>query len=184
MVRVSTSIPLVSKAYSDRLHRRKASRFSGLWDLLDRVKDPEIPVLSLWDLGVLSSIEKQGETLKITITPTYSGCPAMETMRSDIADLLHSSGFDNFEILTSLSPAWTTDWLSPEGHKALQSYGIAPPLACDQCDESELSVDTVIACPHCGSLNTKTVSEFGSTACKSLHQCNECHEAFDYFKKI
>jgi len=162
--------PLVSSAYSERLSRRENSALGEVWDLLDQVKDPEIPVLSLWDLGVLTDIEMTGDGIQVIITPTYSGCPAMDVMRSDVDAALRAAGFENFSINTRLAPAWSTDMMSPEGRDKLRDYGIAPPA-----DNS---------CPHCGSSNTRNVSEFGSTACKALYQCRDCNEPFDYFKKI
>jgi len=152
-----------------------------IWDLLDQVKDPEIPVLSIWDLGVLTQVEMQQENLLISITPTYSGCPAMDTIRDDISSLLVEGGYQNFSIKLVLSPVWSTDLMSPEGKANLQQYGIAPPVSNASCNSDEC---LKISCPHCGSLNTKTLSQFGSTACKALYQCQDCNEPFDYFKNF
>lgn len=172
------SIPLLPQAYSERLQRRDGSSLGELWDLLDQVKDPEIPVISIWDLGVLSDIEKSGETVVVSITPTYSGCPAMDVIRDDIKTALKTAGIDNFRIETRLSPAWSTAMMSPQGKARLKDYGIAPPL------EDNSTAPSTIACPHCDSSNTHKISEFGSTACKALYQCDECSEPFDYFKSI
>lgn len=171
---MTTVIPLLPQVYSERLQRREDSSLSELWDILDQVKDPEIPVISIWDLGVLSDIEKTDDGILVIITPTYSGCPAMDVIRSDIDSALRTAGVENFRIKTNLSPAWSTDMMSPEGKVSLQDYGIAPP---------QQSCGSVI-CPHCKSVNTRKISEFGSTACKALYQCNDCSEPFDYFKNI
>ncbi len=173
-------IPVVSAAFEKRRRHRESSTLPQLWQLLDAVCDPEIPVLSLWDLGVLTDIEQTGKTVLITITPTYSGCPAMQTMRADIEARLRENGIDSFEVRESLAPAWSSDWISPEGRARLVEYGIAAPMACDNCNV----IDADIACPHCGSKNTRMTSEFGSTACKALFQCQACFEPFDYFKPI
>lgn len=152
--------------------------------MLDQVKDPEVPVLSLWDLGVLCDVQQEGAAWVITITPTYSGCPAMETMRADIAAALGQAGLHPFRIQTRLHPAWTTDWLSPQGREQLQAYGIAPPLGGGCAASSGLTPEAGVPCPHCGSGQTVRISEFGSTACKALFQCKDCHEPFDYFKHL
>jgi len=174
--------PLVSAAYEARRAHREKSPLPEIWALLDQVCDPEIPVLSLWDLGVLNNIETVDDRLTVTITPTYSGCPAMQTMREDIEAALRQSGIKNFEVCESLSPAWSSDWISPEGRCKLTAYGIAAPKSCDSCQGAALDHD--IQCPHCGSANTRMTSEFGSTACKALFQCQACQEPFDYFKPI
>jgi ring-1,2-phenylacetyl-CoA epoxidase subunit PaaD len=173
---------LVSAAYEARRARREASGLPEIWSLLDGVCDPEIPVLSLWDLGVLSDIEKIGERLTITITPTYSGCPAMQTMRDDIEAALRRAGIESCELRECLSPAWSSDWISPEGRARLIDYGIAAPKSCDSCQDQALDSD--VHCPHCGSADTRMTAEFGSTACKALFQCRACLEPFDYFKPI
>lgn len=174
--------PLVSAAYEARRAHREKSALSEVWALLDQVCDPEIPVLSLWDLGVLNDIQKSAGSLVVTITPTYSGCPAMQTMRDDIEAVLQQFGVEAFEVRESLSPAWSSDWISPEGRDKLTAYGIAAPRSCASCEG--LALDAEIHCPHCGSANTRMTSEFGSTACKALFQCQACQEPFDYFKPI
>lgn len=148
--------------------------------LLDEVCDPEIPVLSLADLGVLRGVEFLDNEWKITITPTYSGCPAMKTMEDDILQKLKDNGIEaNVHLV--LSPAWTTDWLSESGREKLKEFGIAPPE--DEVDKSVLfAAQTVVPCPKCGSRETKMVSQFGSTACKAHYQCRSCLEPYDYFK--
>lgn len=151
-----------------------------IWDLLEQVSDPEVPVLSIVDLGIVRAIRMLDQkSIEITITPTYSGCPAMKVIETDILKLL-SPRF-SIEIKTILSPAWTTDWLSQNGRKKLKEYGIAPPE--NEVDKSVLFAEqTVVPCPKCNSKDTKMVSQFGSTACKAHYQCNSCHEPFDYFK--
>lgn len=150
--------------------------------LLDQVNDPEVPVLSINDLGVLRDISFIRGKLTITITPTYSGCPAMSVIEEDINKILSQNGYDQVEIKTVLSPAWTTSWMSEEGKKKLEAYGIAPPVE-DSEDKSLLFADPKkIKCPRCKSMNTKLISQFGSTACKALYKCLDCKEPFDYFK--
>ncbi len=160
--------------YARRFVRRLQSPVQEIWDLLDDVVDPEIPVLSLWDLGVLRDVEAQDGVIIITITPTYSGCPALHAMQQDIGNKLEQAGISAFSIRHELSPAWSSDSLSPQGRAALKKYGIAPP----ECGGEEKGV----ACPRCQSRDTRLVSEFGATACKALYQCNQCLEPFDYFK--
>jgi ring-1,2-phenylacetyl-CoA epoxidase subunit PaaD len=148
------------------------------------VCDPEIPVLTLFDLGVIRAIEfAHDDAVEITITPTYSGCPAMNVMAIDLQTALLKAGFDNARIKTSLSSAWTTDWMSNEGRKKLLDYGIAPPAA--KASRRALFGDNdALACPLCASTRTVKMSEFGSTACKSLWRCESCLEPFDAFKCI
>lgn len=152
-----------------------------VWEILDQVSDPEIPVLTIADLGIVRSISILEEGPKIIITPTYSGCPAMRVIESEIESALAKEGITNVLIETVLSPAWTTDWISEYGRRKLAEYGIAPPV--DEPDKSVLFADAPsVPCPKCHSLNTKMVSLFGSTACKAHYQCNSCFEPFDYFK--
>ncbi|MGB7451262.1 MAG: 1,2-phenylacetyl-CoA epoxidase subunit PaaD [Lysobacterales bacterium] len=150
-----------------------------LFDLLSSVVDPEIPVLTLQDLGVLRDISIEEGEVKVTITPTYAGCPAMETMRTDTEATLAAAGYEQVNVQQKLSPAWTTDWMSQHGRDKLRAYGIAPPdsTACGQ------SLGQMM-CPQCNSTKVNLVSEFGSTACKALYQCQDCREPFDYFKCI
>jgi len=157
--------------------------YSKLWALLEDVADPEIPVLSVVDLGVVRDIKKvEGDGYEVTITPTYSGCPAMKMIESGIKGQLETNGYAPVRVKTVLSPAWTTDWLTEKGRKNLKEYGIAPPQK-GTVDKSALFSETrSVECPQCGSHNTKMLSQFGSTACKALHQCLDCKEPFDYFK--
>jgi len=150
-----------------------------LFELLSSVCDPEIPVLTLQDLGVLREVTVNGSEITVTITPTYAGCPAIDAMRADIESTLKEAGFQQVTVKQSLSPAWTTDWMSENGREKLRAYGIAPP-ASTSCGQKT----GAIKCPQCGSADVKRISEFGSTACKALYQCQDCREPFDYFKCI
>jgi ring-1,2-phenylacetyl-CoA epoxidase subunit PaaD len=156
-----------------------------VYQLLSSVTDPEVPVLSILDLGIVRDVkveEWEGQTLvKVTITPTYSGCPAMDAIAINIRMALLSNGVRNIEIDTQLSPAWTTDWMSEEGKKKLQEYGIAPPKR-RAVDALGMFEDEVVPCPRCGSLHTELVSQFGPTACKALYKCLNCFEPFEHFK--
>lgn len=149
---------------------------------LRSVMDPEIPVLSVVDMGVIRHIEVT-DHLVVTITPTYSGCPAMNTIESDIIKCLEEDGYENVEVKTVLQPAWTTDWLTENGRTQLKAYGIAPPQG-STSKRSLFLEDETVPCPQCESKNTILVSEFGSTACKAQYKCKDCLEPFDYFKCI
>lgn len=151
-----------------------------IWELLENVFDPEIPVLSVVDLGVVRDIVVQDNEVEVIITPTYSGCPAMDMISMNIKMELLSHGYRNVKITQMLSPAWTTDWMSENGKRKLKEYGIAPPIG--KSFEKKYLAQLKVECPHCGSTNTKLISEFGSTSCKALFQCNDCREPFDYFK--
>ncbi len=151
-----------------------------VWSILKEINDPEIPVLSIIDLGIVRNICVINNEVEIFITPTYSGCPAMDVISMNIRMCLLKNGFKKIEIIQQLSPAWTTDWMTDEGMKKLKAYGIAPPVG-KSFDLAYLE-DLKVECPMCKSLNTKLISQFGSTACKALYQCNDCLEPFDYFK--
>jgi ring-1,2-phenylacetyl-CoA epoxidase subunit PaaD len=152
-----------------------------IWDWLEEVSDPEIPVLSVVDLGIVRDAIFENQTWIITITPTYSGCPAMQVMETDIKSKLKEKGIEDVQVRTILSPSWTTDWLSDKGKIKLHEYGIAPPE--NEIDKSVLFAEpTIVPCPKCNSRDTRMISQFGSTACKAQYQCNECQEPFDYFK--
>jgi ring-1,2-phenylacetyl-CoA epoxidase subunit PaaD len=146
------------------------------------VLDPEVPVLTIEDLGILRSVDVSAESpaVTVTITPTYSGCPAMEAIRDDIVAAFEDAGVEDVEVRFVLSPAWTTDWMSDEGRRKLEEYGVAPPGRTDRPVALSLSV----RCPQCGSPDTRELSRFGSTACKSLWVCGVCREPFDHFKTI
>ena len=150
------------------------------WEAAASVADPEIPVLTIDDLGVLREVEVVGERVEVAITPTYSGCPAMNMIALEIELALERAGIARPKIRTVLSPAWTTDWMSEDGRRKLREYGIAPPMA--STSRRALFGEQVVACPQCGSANTEVLSEFGSTSCKALWRCKNCREPFDYFK--
>jgi ring-1,2-phenylacetyl-CoA epoxidase subunit PaaD len=150
------------------------------WHAAARVVDPEIPVLSIADLGVLREVRVAGDTVEVVITPTYSGCPAMRMIELEIERALRAAGIDKLRISTVLSPAWTTDWLSDDGRRKLAEYGIAPPAHATS-RRALFSADAP-SCPRCGSAQTERLAEFGSTSCKALYRCRACAEPFDYFK--
>lgn len=152
-----------------------------LFEILETVSDPEIPVLSIVEIGVVRSAKLINGVVEVEITPTYSGCPAMDVIGDDIKIAFQQNGFEA-KVELILSPAWTTDWITPKGRAALEKYGIAPPLSESADKEALLGNKRLVQCPQCGSLNTKLVSQFGSTACKALFQCDDCLEPFDYFK--
>ncbi|WP_425043098.1 1,2-phenylacetyl-CoA epoxidase subunit PaaD [Primorskyibacter sp. S87] len=145
-----------------------------IWDWLDAVPDPEIPVISLVDLGIIRDVAWAEDTLVVTVTPTYSGCPATSIINLDIETALRGHGIDRIELKRQLSPAWTTDWLTEKGRARLEEYGIAPPQPAGGPDR----------CPHCGSKAVEKISQFGSTPCKAHWRCTDCLEPFDYFKCI
>lgn len=152
------------------------ARVKEIYSILENIPDPEIPVLNILDLGIVRDVKLHDDAVEVVITPTYSGCPAMDAIAADIRFRLLEAGQKNIRISTVLHPAWTTDWMSEEGREKLRSYGIAPPARLMKDGREET------ACPQCGSKNTKVVSAFGSTACKELCQCNDCLEFFDHFK--
>lgn len=168
-----------------------ASRASvqDIWNWLGEVPDPEIPVISVVDLGIVREVRWDASGLVVTVTPTYSGCPATEVIAQDIRTALEQHGIEHAAIETRLSPAWTTDWLTPAAKERLRDYGIAPPAA--SSGEQVIDISRIrrvrqpvaaIACPRCGSQRTQVVSQFGSTPCKALYRCEACREPFDYFK--
>jgi ring-1,2-phenylacetyl-CoA epoxidase subunit PaaD len=150
------------------------------WDAAAGVVDPELPVLTIADLGVLRDVAVTAAGVEVTITPTYSGCPAMNMIGVEIELALQRAGFLNPKVRTVLSPAWTTDWISEDGRRKLREYGIAPPLVA--ASRRALFGEQQVACPQCGSDDTEVLSEFGSTSCKALWRCKSCREPFDYFK--
>ncbi len=148
-----------------------------VYEILSKVTDPEIPVLTLDDLGVIRGVNViSDDEVEVKITLTYSGCPATDVMAGDIRAALFVAGFSKINIIHVIRPAWTTDWLSPKGREKLKKYGIAPPTG------TLLLEEAIVECPQCGSKQTKIISEFGSTSCKALFQCKNCLEPFDYFK--
>lgn len=150
------------------------------WKAAAQVVDPEIPVLTIADLGVLRDVTVTDGAVEVAITPTYSGCPAMNMIALEIELALEREGIRNPKVRTVLSPAWTTDWMSEQGRQKLKEYGIAPPQA--GSGRRALFGEQEVACPQCGSVNTEVLSEFGSTSCKALWRCRACREPFDYFK--
>ena len=154
-----------------------------IWALLQEVKDPEVPAISVVELGIIRAVHWDGKELTVDVTPTYSGCPATELIEELIVEALRDAGIRNPTINQVLTPAWTTDWITTEGKEKLRAFGIAPPET-SSGKMSLLGESAVITCPHCGSNDTERVSEFGSTACKALYRCKECLEPFDYFKCI
>ncbi len=153
------------------LQQTTSFNIQAIWEILSTVSDPEVPVLTILDLGIVRDVLIKNNEVEIVITPTYTGCPAMDMISVNIKLALLENGFKNIKISTVLSPAWTTDWMTEIGKEKLQAYGIAPP-----------NRNNIINCPQCKSSNVKVISEFGSTACKSLYQCQDCKEPFDYFK--
>jgi len=160
-----------------------------IFQILETVHDPEVPVLSVVDLGIIREVQLKvsptGGDLEgaVTITPTYTGCPAMDVIRMNIRLALIEHGYKNVEVKTTLSPAWTTDWMSEKGKEKLMTYGIAPPKPVPVvCTLDAFQEEEAIQCPHCNSYHTKLVSRFGATACKALYKCEECKEPFEYFK--
>jgi ring-1,2-phenylacetyl-CoA epoxidase subunit PaaD len=141
----------------------------ALWQVLEQVPDPEIPVLSVVDLGIVRAVRED----RVTITPTYTGCPATQVIERDIRDALDAAGYREVAVETVLSPPWTTDWISDAGREKLRAYGIAPPLS---------KGERAVACPQCGSTTTEEISRFGSTPCKAQWRCRDCLEPFDLFK--
>lgn len=149
--------------------------------ILNQVSDPEIPVLTILDMGVVRSANIEGDEVIIKITPTYSGCPAMDVIEEDIITAFKKEGY-KAKVELILSPAWTTDWITDNGRKALEDYGIAAPLDAEADKEVLLGGKKLVKCTNCGTTNTRLVSQFGSTACKALFKCDDCQEPFDYFK--
>ncbi|NUR08837.1 MAG: phenylacetate-CoA oxygenase subunit PaaJ [Nocardioidaceae bacterium] len=155
---------------------------SAAWRTAAAVLDPEVPVLTIEDLGILRSVDETDDGLLVTITPTYSGCPAMEAIRADLLAAFRDAGRDDVRVEFVLAPAWTTDWMSDEGKRKLEEFGIAPPQPRPR--DGVVALTLSLRCPQCGSPDTRELSRFGSTACKSLWVCNSCAEPFDHFKAI
>ncbi|PRZ44199.1 ring-1,2-phenylacetyl-CoA epoxidase subunit PaaD [Antricoccus suffuscus] len=155
------------------------------WELAADVNDPEIPALSIADLGILRAVEvsDDGGTVTVTITPTYSGCPAMKAIEHDLRRVFTEAGYREVVVDVVLAPAWTTDWITPRGLAALEESGIAPPTG-TRAVAGPVSVGLSVRCPHCGDFDTEVLSQFGSTSCKALYRCNTCREPFDWFKTL
>ncbi len=162
------------------------------WAVLNEIPDPEIPVISIVDLGIVRDVSAKNSAVSVTITPTYSGCPAMAAIREDIESRLKDAGFTEVLVVTVLAPAWSTDFISPAGREKMRAFGIVPPGANPQKGTSIHAghsravrfMQNVIPCPRCGSSDTEKLAEFASTACKALHRCRACGEPFDYFKPL
>jgi ring-1,2-phenylacetyl-CoA epoxidase subunit PaaD len=160
----------------------------AVWAVLAQVPDPEVPALSLCDLGIVREVTVVGSNVQVVLTPTYSGCPATEVIAQSVVDALNAAGFASVTLTQRLSPPWTTDWMSAEGRRKLRDYGIAPPDGLAPVATSRTSPISIrprnVACPRCGSTNTERLSAFGATACKALHRCLDCREPFEHFKPI
>ncbi|TCO62604.1 1,2-phenylacetyl-CoA epoxidase subunit PaaD [Actinocrispum wychmicini] len=155
--------------------------------IAETVTDPELPMVTLADLGVLRSVDETLDSVVVTITPTYSGCPAMDAMRADLSAALHNAGYSDVDVRTVLSPAWTTDWITPAGRSKLAAAGIAPPGPAPRPGPIPLTLTVParrVPCPLCGSADTELLSEFSATACKSLRRCRSCSEPFEHVKEI
>lgn len=155
------------------------------WDVLQQISDPEIPVLSVMDLGMIRGVELNAQNeIVVRLTPTYSGCPATDLLKAEITQAFTAKGLTPVKVIVDLSEAWTTDWMSESSKLKLQQYGIAPPQGQSHQCGTHVALTDGITCPQCQSQNSKLLSEFGSTACKALYQCQDCLEPFDYFKCI
>ena len=154
------------------------------WDVLARVADPEIPVISVTELGIVRDVRAGSEAVEVVVTPTYSRCPATEAIERSIVEALREAGAADVRIEMRLAPAWTTDWIAPEAKDKLRRYGIAPPGAAADTAVQPISFVPRVDCPLCGSRNTERLSAFGATACKALYRCRDCREPFEYFKPI
>ncbi|MFC5500873.1 1,2-phenylacetyl-CoA epoxidase subunit PaaD [Lysinimonas soli] len=172
---------MVSAVETEARPRPTSARERAIWDIAATVVDPEVPVLTIEDLGVLRRVVLDGEQVTVEITPTYSGCPAIDAMRDDIVVALARHGYPDATVNVVLAPAWTTEWLSDDGRAKLEAFGIAPPVP--RRTDGGVDLGLGIRCPHCGSLHTRAISAFGSTSCKALYVCQRCQEPFDYFKQ-
>jgi ring-1,2-phenylacetyl-CoA epoxidase subunit PaaD len=161
-----------------------ATTAASVWDVLATVLDPEVPVLSLCDLGIVRDVKVNGLQVEVVLTPTYSGCPATEVIAQSVRDALTAAGMGPVTLTQQLSPAWTTDWISDAGHQKLRAYGIAPPSGTAAMQSTVRIRPRNVACPRCNSLNTERLSAFGATACKALHRCLACLEPFEHFKPL
>jgi len=177
MVIGNTNVTSISKP-NDELAKLRS--------ILDHVTDPEIPALTIHEMGILRDVDFDGKKVTVTITPTYSGCPAIDQITQDIAAALAQNGYPESSVKLTLSPAWTTDWMTDEAREKLRAYGIAPPCKTSALNKvtGEHKLTFTAPCPQCKSINTSQVSEFGSTACKALWKCLDCKEPFDYFKPL
>ena len=170
-------------------HASSSARVTRAWDVLHGVLDPEVPAISVTDLGIVRDVVEHGDGLEVVVTPTYSGCPATEVIDAAILEAIDAAGLGPARVTQRRAPAWTTDWITPEGREKLRAYGIAPPGSC-ATDATAANVSPIrlmarnVDCPRCGSKQTERLSAFGSTACKSLYRCVACREPFEHFKPI
>ena len=170
-------------------HASSSARVTRAWDVLHGVLDPEVPAISVTDLGIVRDVVEHGDGLEVVVTPTYSGCPATEVIDAAILEAIAAAGLGPARVTQRRAPAWTTDWITPEGREKLRAYGIAPPGSC-ATGATAANVSPIrlmarnVACPRCGSAQTERLSAFGSTACKSLYRCIACREPFEHFKPI
>jgi ring-1,2-phenylacetyl-CoA epoxidase subunit PaaD len=155
----------------------------NIWEVLDEVKDPEIPVVSLVEMGIIRQVELAGETVIVTMTPTFSGCPALQVMKTDIEDRLRAAGISSVEVRQVLDPPWSSDWITAAARQKLKQFGLAPPPRHGGNLQEILLVDTV-ACPYCDSTNTTLKNSFGPTLCRAIHYCNDCQQPFEQFKPL
>lgn len=167
------------------------ARLASAWAVLANVPDPEVPVVSLRDLGIVRAVQLVGDALEVVLTPTYSGCPATEYIERSVVEALDAAGLGPARVRMQRAPAWTTDWMSDEGRNKLRDYGIAPPGPVMNTGAVPIrfagrraASEAPLACPRCGSLHTALLSAFGSTACKALHRCLDCKEPFEHFKPL
>ncbi|WP_200900750.1 1,2-phenylacetyl-CoA epoxidase subunit PaaD [Pseudarthrobacter siccitolerans] len=173
--------------YISDFESRTRTPQQDVWDIAATVCDPEIPVLTIEDLGILRNVEVAGTgKVTVTITPTYSGCPAMDAIRDDLQAAFKKEGYEDVQVDLVLAPAWTTDWMTEAGKAKLQEYGIAPPSGMSDAARhaGPIRLKMAVKCPQCASLNTKELTRFGSTSCKALYVCQDCKEPFDYFKVL
>jgi ring-1,2-phenylacetyl-CoA epoxidase subunit PaaD len=173
---------------NEQLHINLSPTEQKIWSILGTVVDPEVPVLTVLDLGIVRDVKFPNTPLgdggiEVIITPTYTGCPAMDMITMNIRLALAEQGYKQVKVTSVLSPAWTTDWMTEAGREKLKQYGIAPPNPKQQvCNDKLFAANEAVQCPQCNSYHTHRISEFGSTACKALYQCDDCKEPFDYFK--
>jgi ring-1,2-phenylacetyl-CoA epoxidase subunit PaaD len=169
----------------DRAAASPQDRIAAAWRALNLVEDPEIPALSLVDLGIIRFVETQADgVLNVGLSPTYMGCPATEVIRQLVEEALGAAPVGEFSVTPVLSPAWTSDWITADGRRKLAAYGIVPPVETVSSARQVLRENRPIACPRCNSVDTECLSQFGSTPCKALHRCRQCLEPFEYFKCI
>ena len=172
----------MSSTVDDHLTARQKKEEQAVWDLLDRVKDPEIPVVSVVEMGIIRRIEIEGRSVTVAMTPTFSGCPALNAMQSEIISVLKQAGFEDVAIQITHDPSWTSDWITPEARQKLKTFGLAPPPI-HNGKFAILLLETV-HCPYCDSTNTSIKNSFGSSLCRAIYYCNDCQQPFEQFKPL